>query len=133
LRQSSARFQSLLASTLAKKQLSTIHNKFNIHLGSFLVTTLIKKKLKFKTTLKKNKSRYRKKQNSFYKNRVASFSVISPKLIGTFIRSLLVKTDKSSVVPETTNLNGGIITVLRLLLKPLKKIPLGIKIVCSGK
>jgi hypothetical protein len=73
-----------------------------------------------------------KKLNMLGKENNVNFSLLSPKLISSYICSLLNKNTKTNVL-NTSNLNIGIPMFLTRLLAPFKNTLLGVKIICSGK
>jgi hypothetical protein len=74
----------------------------------------------------------KKKLNALEKENDTTFSLLSPKLISSYICALLNKNTKGNTL-STSNLNTGIPILLARLLVPFKDTLLGVKIILSGK
>lgn len=113
--QTGARAQALLATTVANRQLSFVNKDINYQFWDLMI-----------------KKTQNKKLNMLGKENNVNFSLLSPKLISSYICSLLNKNTKTNVL-NTSNLNIGIPMFLTRLLVPFKNTLLGVKIICSGK
>lgn len=82
------------------------------------------------------------KQNSVIKNKEldrssnflnSSFTILTAKLITSFISALLQKDAKTKYGIDTSNLSASIPLLLTKLLSPFKNQLLGVKVICSGR
>jgi hypothetical protein len=118
----------------AIKNISLIGNTTNYQIPS--PTVKIKKQITTKKNEFKRKDKVPQlssKTNGFtYITREQSL-IVSPKLITSFISTLLEKNANSKYGMDTTNLGVSIPLLLTKLLRPFKEHLLGVKVICSGR
>mgnify|MGYP001192823676 FL=1 len=108
------------------KQLFFFDNNMSYQFSNFVTQG----KKKMKKRIKKNTGYI-----NLYKTPTKNFTLLSPKIITTYVCALLNKNSnfKNDLTMCNPFLNPSIPVIINYILSPLKKKLLGVKIICSGR